>query len=292
MSEPFRLRLPISIVEAGQIPFYAAEAIGAYDRAGLSVSLEIGDPAVNSVEKVADGTFDAGVLGGPDTLLVHRARGVDVQAFGLMHEKADFTCLMTRPAKDIRSVADLHGTRVGTFPGHISTEILRAWFAAAGVAVEEEPVGLDFGPFLAGEIEAMWAFRTTAVMALEAEGVDLRVFNPADAGIHSHGYTLFAGGGRLAAAPDVYRRFLAATAEGMAFARTRPEEAVRFLLEVDPYADLALNARRLAAYNAVSRPDPGPFSPDLFRPARDRLRETGQLAGPLDPAEAIREVGP
>lgn len=282
------VRLPITIIEAGQVPFFAAKELGFYAEKGLDVDLTIGDPRANSLDHIAEGKFDIGVLGGPDTLIKARSDGYPLKAFALLHHDSNFPCILSLKKSDIKTLQDLNNKKVGFYYGHVSTEILRNLFKQEGITVEEIDAGFNYQKLLNGEVDAMWAFRVTAAVEFQKKEIPVNIINPADYGISSHGYTLFAGEKTLENEYEEIKAFTEATYKGLQYSIEQPEEAVRFLLAADPYLDTDLNLTRLKMYNEVTATEPyGLITKELLDSSYKRLKNSNQLNSDFDLNDVI-----
>jgi NitT/TauT family transport system substrate-binding protein len=284
------LRFPIPIVEAGQTPFYVAQDKGYYAAENLDVKFEMGSPELNPVKMVASGQNTLGVLGGPDTLLVARSKGQPLEAISVIHRNSNFPCLITLKKSGITTLQQLQGKKIGFFYGHISTDVLHNLLHKNNIKYSEVDVGFDYNQLIAGKIDAEWAFTVTAGMDLPAKGVEINIISPADYGITTQGYTIFATDNTIKGQPDVLLRFLRATLRGVKDTVENPEEANKSLLRRDPKLDEALSLRRLKAYNAVtSNSDaypPGYMDRAMFQSTYDRLVEEKVIGKPFEVTDA------
>jgi len=289
--EQVSIRFPIPIVEAGQAPFYVAEDLGYYKAENVSVRFEMGSKELNPVKTVATGQDTIGLLGGPDTLLVARSKGVPLKAIAVFHRDSNFPCLLTLKSSGITKVEELEGKKVGFYYGHISTDVLRNLFRKSKVKVTEVDVGFDYSQLISGGVSAQWAFTVTAGIDLPAKGVEVTTISPATYGIVTHGYTLFASEETLSKRGAAVRGFLRATLRGLEYCLDHPEEANRTLVRRDSTIDEKLSLTRLKAYNAVtSRGEKTPLGYldlQMFRDAYDRLKEEGVIEKPIDPSSAF-----
>ena len=280
------VRLPIPIIEAGQTPFYVAQDKGYYADEGLSVQFEMGSPELNPVRMVVAGQDDFGVLGGPDTLLVARSQGQPLTAVAVLHRNSNFPVLISLDERNIMSPEQLEDSRIGFFYGHISTDVLRNFLRRQGVTYEEFDVGFDYNRLLSGLIDAEWGFRVTAGLDLPANGVAIRMMNPADYGINSHGYTLFATDETIQERPEVVLRFLRATLRGVADTVADPEGANEALLRRASTLDPELSLRRLRLYNEVTSSSdafpPGYMDRAMFDDTYNRLVDEDVIETPID----------
>ena len=280
------VRFPIPIVEAGQTPFYVAQDKGYYAAEGLNVKFEMGSRELNPVKTVATGQDVFGVVGGPDTEIVARSTGQPLKAIAILHRNSNFPALLTLKSSGITRVDQLQGKKIGFFYGHISTDVLRNLLRKENVQYTEVDVGFDYSQLIARQIDAEWAFTVTAGLDLPARGVEVNVISPADYGILTHGYTIFATESTIDRYPELVLRFLRATLRGVEYTIANPEEANTILLKRDPTIDSALNLRRLLLYNAVTSHGPeypaGYMDYEMFRSTYDRLVEEKVIQSPFD----------
>ena len=288
--ESVSLRFPIPLVESGQASFYLAQDKGFYAEENLDVKFEMGSKELNPVKMVVSGTDTFGLLGGPDTLLVARSTGAPLKAVAIIHRNSNFPCIITKKDSGLTKVEQLAGKQVGFYYGHISTDVLRNLFRRTNTTVTEVDVGFDYAQFIQGKIDASWAFTVTAGFDLPAKGVELNFISPADYGIVTHGYTIFASDETVAEKPDVVRRFLKASLRGVQAAVADPEAANQSLLKRGPQLDAALNLKRQKAYNAVTSNSAefpaGYMDREMFQTTYTRLAEEKVLKKEFDPADA------
>jgi len=284
------VRFPIPIIESGQTPFYVAQDMGYYKDESLEVRLEMGSRELNPVKTVATDQDTFGVLGGPDTLLVARSKEQPLKAIAIIHRNSNFPCLLTLKSSGITRLEQLQGKKIGFFYGHISTGVLRNLLRRNKIQYTEVDVGFDYNQLIAGQIDAQWAFTVTAGLDLPARGVDVNMISPADHGIVTHGYTIFATEKTIEENPDVVLGFLRATLRGIKYTVENPEEANRILLKRGPSLDPVLSLKRQEAYNAVTshgeQYPPGYMDGEMFQSTYDRLMEEQVIGKPFDVREA------
>lgn len=284
------IRFPIPIIEAGQTPFYVAQDKGYYADENLDVKFEMGSRELNPVKTVATGQDTFGVLGGPDTLLTAISKEQPLKAISILHRNSNFPALLTLKSSGINKLEQLQGKKIGFFYGHISTDVLRNLLRKNNVEYTEVDVGFDYNQLITGQIDAQWAFTVTAGLELPAKGIEINTISPADYGIVTHGYTIFALDKTIQENPDAALRFLRATLRGVKETVANPEEAVQSLLKRDPKLNPDLSLKRLKAYNAVtSNSDeypPGFMDREMFQSTLDRLVEENVIEQSFDVSEA------
>jgi len=284
------VRFPIPIIESGQTTFYAAQDKGYYADEDLEVRFEMGSKELNPVKMVASGQDAFGVLGGPDTLLVARSRGLPLKAVAVVHRNSNFPCLITLKSPGITKLEQLQGKKIGFFYGHISTDVIRNLLRKNNIKCTEVDVGFDYNQLITGKIAAQWAFTVTAGLELPAKGVEINFISPADYGIPTHGYTIFATEETIEKKPEAVLRFLRASLKGVKYTVENPEEANKIFLKRAPKLNAELCLTRQKAYNAVTSNSeehpPGYMDKAMFKGTYDRLVEEKVIAKPFDVSEA------
>lgn len=285
------VRLPIPIIESAFTPFYAAIDQGYYAEEGLDVEFNLGSPENNPVKMVASGADNFGILGGPDTLLVARSKGQPLTAIGIIHRNSNFPVILTLKDSGVTKLEQLNGKKVGFFYGHISTDVLRNLFRKQNIYVEEVDVGFNYNPLIAGQLDAEWAFRTTAGINLPEKGIEVNIISPADYGIATHGYTIFTTEDMINENPEIVERFLRATAKGIAYTVKNPDEALESTLKRDSTLDREVERKRLEEYNKVTSISteypPGYMDEKMFQETYNRLQEEGVIESEFDVNEAF-----
>jgi NitT/TauT family transport system substrate-binding protein len=298
---PVSVRFPIPTIESGQTPFYVAQDKGYYAEENLDITFEMGSPELNPVKMVVTGQNTFGVLGGPDTLLVARSKDQPLKAIAILHRNSNFPCILTLASSGITKLEQLQGKKIGFFYGHISTDVLHNLLRKENIKYEEVDVGFQYNQLIAKQIDAQWAFTVTAGLDLPAKGIQVNIINPADYGIVTHGYTIFATDSTIQDKADTVQRFLRATLRGVKYTVEHPEEANEILCKRDAKIDKALSLKRLQAYNAVTSNSaqfpPGYMDEEMFSTTYQRLNEETVIAKPFDVKDAytlkfLQNIGP
>lgn len=287
---PLSLRNPIPEISTGQTPLFIARERGFFAAQGLDVRLEPGGREVNPVAMVAVGKNDLGMVGGPETLLVARSQGVPIRAIAVLHRNANFPALIMLKSSGISDLSQLQGKDVGIFPGHITTDVLRALLRRRGVSVREVNVGFDYGQLVTGRLAAQWGFTVRAALELPAKGVAIQVLRASDYGLTTHGYTIFALEKTIQERPQDCERFLRALFAGIDYTLTHPSEAADLLLRLNPVLDREFVKTSEAMFNAVlshsAEFPPGYMDHAMFASAYALLKESSALAAEFDVRDA------
>lgn len=152
-------------------------------------------------------------------------------------------------------------------------------------------VGFNYAPLIAGDIDAEWAFRVTAGIDLPAKGVDINILNPADYGIVTHGYTIFAREDTIQEKPELVESFLRAALSGVVATVNDPVAATDALAKRDPSINKDISLKRQKAYNAVTSASKeysaGYMDQEMFASTYARLRSLGVIEGAFDVSTAF-----
>jgi len=283
------VRSPIPIVDAAFSPWYAAIDKDFYD--GLDITLRPGSPQANPIKMVLSGADQFGIIGGPDTLLVARSKGLPLVAIATIHRNSNFPVILTLEDSNLTNVKDLQNKKIGFFYGHISTDVLRNLFRKEKITVQEVDVGFDYNQLITKKIDAQWAFRTTAGLNLPAKGIKVNTISPADYGITTHGLTIFTTEKMIKENPELVRKFLLGTIKGIGYTVNNPEMAVTHTLNRNPSLDYDLELKRLKLDNEVTSKTrtypPGYMDEKMFQETYDRLLQEGVLENKFDVTKAF-----
>lgn len=290
------IRFPIPAVRPSLGPFLVADEMGWYAEKGISVRFDYGGESTNPVAMVLSGTNEIGVMGGPDTVLIAIGKGAPLVILAIMHKDSNMPCIITKKSSGIKSIQQLQDKKVGIFNGHISTDVLRAWFRKEGVAVREVGVGYDYSQFLAGHIDAQWAFTTAAAVELAEKGEKINVLNPSESGIYTHGFTIFSSRDYIEKHPNRIKSFLEGTFQGVERMYSNPEEVSELVVRKDTTGNLDQPQvlRRIHQYNEFTSCNnplpPGYFDKQMLESTYDRLLEVGAIERPYEIDKAFTNL--
>lgn len=278
------MRFPIPVVDTAFSPYYLAVDKGIFAKHGLNVKLEPGTPELNPVKMLAQGTDQFAVLGGPEILFSARSKGAQIVGTALLHKDANFVTLLTLKKSQITKLSELEGKKVGFSFGHISTDVLRMTFKKENINVQEADVGFDYGQFIAGKLDAQWAFRTTAGLALPAKGVEVNFINPSDYGIVTQGHVLVTSEKMIKENPKVVQAFNAAVLEAIAYSLEHPQEAIDAAIKRDPNFKKEVGEKQLEVYNAAIKRNSriGDFAETDLLKTKDQMLSVGLIPKEFD----------
>jgi putative hydroxymethylpyrimidine transport system substrate-binding protein len=268
---------------------YAAQASGAYDKAGLDVKLTAPPDPASPLKLLEAGRVDLAISYEPELMLA-REQGADLIAVGAIVQKP-LTALMSVGKDAIRSPGQLRGKRVGTAGIPYQSAYLKTILGKAGVdsgSVRETNIGFNFVPaMLSGKVDA------TLGAFWNYEGVDLqrRGKQPVIQRMDSLGVPTYAELVLVARRKDLdedfaarVRRFIGATARGYESLKTDPSVGLDALLKADGGLDRGLQAASIKATLPVFFPAGdkpwGYQEPAAWQRYIDWMRENGLIKRP------------
>ncbi len=202
--------------------YYAAQAKGYYRAAGLEVTLREAQPGQDPLAAVLDGSAQYGV--GNSSLLLRRAAGAPVVLLAsVFQHSASVLAVRLDEAGRRRPWA---ATRLALGP---DTEELRVYLQHEKVALAQVPIvpaNRSTDDLLAGRVDAISAYLSSAPYALERSGLRYEILHPRSAGIDFYGDNLYTTESELREHPARARALRDATLQGWRYALAHPHEIV------------------------------------------------------------------
>jgi putative hydroxymethylpyrimidine transport system substrate-binding protein len=243
-TQPLRLMLDY-FPNADHAGIYAAEASGAYEKAGLDVTITPPPDPSAPLKLLLAGKTDVAISYEPELLLA-RDKGADLVAVGALVQKP-LTTLMAVGKAGVRTPQDLRGKRVGTAGIPYQSAYLKTILETAGVdpgSVKEINVGFNLVPaMLSGKVDAtLGAFWNYEGTDLQRRGRDPVILRMEKLGVPTYAELVFVVrrrdldqrfGARV-------RRFMQATARGYDALRQDPQAGLDGLLQADTGLDRGL----------------------------------------------------
>jgi putative hydroxymethylpyrimidine transport system substrate-binding protein len=273
--QPLRLMLDY-FPNADHAGIYAAQASGAYERAGLDVTITPPPDPSAPLKLLLAGKTDIAISYEPELLLA-RDKGAELVAVGALVQKP-LTSLMAVGKANIRTPQDLRGKRVGTAGIPYQSAYLKTILETAGVdpgSVKETNVGFNLVPaMLSGKVDAtLGAFWNYEGTDLQRRGRDPVIQRMEKLGVPTYDELIF-----VARRRDLneefgakLRRFLQATARGHEALKNDPATGVDGLLAADKGLDRGLQEAVVKATLPVFFPT-DPERPFGYQDAREWQR--------------------
>jgi putative hydroxymethylpyrimidine transport system substrate-binding protein len=243
-TQPLRLMLDY-FPNADHAGIYAADATGAYEKAGLEVTITPPPDPSAPLKLLLAGKTDIAISYEPELLLA-RDKGAELVAVGALVQKP-LTSLMAVGKAGIRTPQDLRGKRVGTAGIPYQSAYLDTILDAAGVdreSVKETNVGFNLVPaMLSGKVDAtLGAFWNYEGTDLQRRGRNPVIQRMEKLGVPTYAELIFVVRRRdldeeFAAK---VRRFMQATARGHVALKSDPQAGLDGLMAADEGLDRGL----------------------------------------------------
>ncbi len=242
-AEPLRLVLDY-FPNADHAGIYAAEGIGAFERAGLDVQIIAPSDPSAPLKLVQAGRADVAISYEPELFLA-RDQGAELVAVGALAQ-VPLTSLISLPAARIRGPEDLAGKTVGTAGIPYQSAYLKTILREAGVdpaRVREVNLGFNLVPgLLSKKVDAvLGAFWNYEGVQLERERRRPQILRMEEIGVPTYDeLVLVAAEGTLNERGGLVRRFLRAVQEGTQALREDPDAGIDPLLQANRELDRGL----------------------------------------------------
>jgi NitT/TauT family transport system substrate-binding protein len=223
--------------------FVVAQEKGFYKAEGVDVEVIRGYGAADAVKRVAAGTITFG-MGDTGALVIARAEGIKVKAVGMVYGKAPYV-LWIRKDAGVKTPKDLEGKTIGSAAGSVVRLLFPAFAKMAGVdaskvnwATIDAPshYPMLFSKRVDAVIDYIVGLPTVTKRGKEA-GVEIQPMVYADYGLNIYSNAIMVREDMIRERPDVIRKVLRATYQGIDYALKNPAEAARIVKARHPELD-------------------------------------------------------
>ena len=203
---------------------------------GVSIKLEAGGPGIDPIKLVQSGANTFGVAGS-DLVLVANDKGADFVIIGLVSYDSPGVWL-AKTSTNIRSIADVHGKRIGELPGGNMQYLYEVFLKRTGLKRGESftpvPIPFDLKNFIAKDdcdLRPVFVYDETSDLKLQ--GIDYTLIEPKNFGIQFKGICYFCKRSTMEDNPELVQAFINTMARGWEAALDNPEEAIAALKRFD-----------------------------------------------------------
>jgi NitT/TauT family transport system substrate-binding protein len=256
--------------------YYVALERGYYRQAGLDVTFVRGNGSADAIRKVGAGAAQLGFADTGSLVLARANDGVPVRMVAVVYAAPPHAIYAVEDGP-IRKPQDLVGRRVADSAGSANAVLFGAYAKAAGFdpsrVTWQVAEGAALPALLAtGRAEAVGQF-TVGEPLLAAAVAPKKLVRLAyrDVGLDYYGNGIIASEVLIAKAPDMVRRFVAATVRGMA----------------DAFADPAMAGATIARFQQQIKPEIGAAEIEQMRAL---AVDPGRKLGAIDPARMAATV--
>jgi putative hydroxymethylpyrimidine transport system substrate-binding protein len=279
---------------ADHAPMYAAQASGAFRRAGLDVRIQTPSDATSPLKLLAARRVDLAITYEPELLLA-RDKGQRIVGVAALVQRP-LSSLISLKGK-VKSPRDLDGKTVGITGLPSDEAALRAILAHAGVdrnRVKTVDVGFNLVPsLLSKKVDAiLGAYWNVEAVELARQHKDPSIIRIDEAGVPTYNELVFAAReDYLGEKGEVVRRFMQALARGAEAMRKDPAVAVDALVAANKDLDRGTEAAQVQKSLPVFFPGAGkPFGwmdPVQWNRYGDWLYDSKLVARPPNAARAL-----
>src|SRR5262250_2402833 len=234
------MKLTLNFLAGGpQAGFMLAKQMGLYEKAGIDLTIEEGRGSGTTAQLVATGQTDVGFADAPAAMQL-RAKNAPVKIIAPILQTNGFA-IISLEESNIRKPSDLVGKRVAVQAGTAQTTLLNAILAANGIdpakfnAINIDPSAF-VGTLIEKKVDAILGGADFQSAQLRDRGFKIYDIYYRDVGVPTVGLSIIARDDKLAADPDLYKRFVAASLEGWDAARKNPTAASEAVVKLFPTA--------------------------------------------------------
>lgn len=262
----------------------AADKLGYYSDAGLSLNIVPGGPNIDGVASVASGAANLGSISSSPSLMLARAAGIPIKCIAAGYQQHPFTYFSLK-GNPVREPKDLIGKKVAT--QGTARILLRALLAKNGISeddVEVSVMGGDMAALMTGQVDVVtgWNTNINALSVLADQRVDLTLW---DAGIQLYANPYYVTDATLAENRDKVEDMIRVSAKGWGWVHDNPQQAVEFLVERYPNMDLEAEKKAVDLITAFSfnentaKAGWGTMTPENWQAQIDIYDQLGQFEG-------------
>jgi putative hydroxymethylpyrimidine transport system substrate-binding protein len=236
---------------------YAALANGVYDNWGVDLQVRAPGESSDAPKLLGSGRVDFAILDITD-LAIAREQGIDL--VGLMPiAQRPLAAVIARRDGPVRRPRDMAGHRVGVTGLPSDEAVVDSEVEGDGGdpgKVDEVTIGFNAVPALAaGKVDAATGFWNAEAVALEEQGVPIRVFKVNEFGAPPYPELVLATSRHLLDSdPELVNAIELATQAGYESVEEDPEAALDDLLEANPELDRTEQQAQLQALLPVLHP--------------------------------------
>lgn len=223
--------------DSAHLGFAIAQKNGYYADEGLEVELEEGRGSSVAAQLVATGQSDLGYADAGATLNV-ASKGAPIKIISTIWKSGQFG-IQFLESSGIKTPKDLVGKKLSVPPGSAMVPLVPVFLAANGLAESDVEIvsaaqNASIGLLTSGGVDAVAETPENIVVPLAKQGIKAGNIYFYDNGVPLVSLSLIAREDKIAANPDLYKRFVKATLKGWREAMLNPESAVDALKEIFP----------------------------------------------------------
>lgn len=246
--------------DSAHLGFAMAQAKGFYADRDLNVVMNEGRGSAVAAQMVATGQAQIGYADTVATLNV-AAQGAPIKIISTIWKSGQFG-IQYLESSGIKEPKDLIGKKLAVSPGSAMLPLIPVFMRANGieegqVEIVTAATNTFLGLLTSGQVDAVSDTPEKVIVPLKAENVAAGNMYFYNNGVPIASLALIIAEDKLAENPDLYRRFVEATAQGWRAAMDDPEAAIDALMEQFPETQHTKEALMQAATYSFASVCPG-----------------------------------
>ncbi len=287
-----RVRLPVGYIPDIQFaPIYVAIDKGYYRQEGIEIDFDY-SLETDAVSLVGANNIQFAIVSGEQVLL---ARNQGLPVVYVMAWYKDYpVAVASKTSQNIRTPQDLKGKKIG-LPGTYGASYIGLRALLSKADLKESDVTLDsigynqVAALSADKDQAVVVYTANEPIQLESENIAINLIKVSDyVQLASNG--LITNEKTISENPDLVKRMVQATMEGIQYAAANPDEAYQIskkYVQTLASANEAVQKEKLKASIALWQANPpGVINADAWKNMQQVLLDMGLLSKPLDVTQA------
>ncbi len=220
---------------------YAGELVAMYETDslfGLDINIKAGSDQLDPIKLVLSGESEFGVASA-DRIIQANEKGADLVVIGVANFKSP-TCYLSKKDKNINTVKDFEGKRIGVLTGTNTELIYKILIKKNNLnqsKLKEVEAPFDLATFVAGEYDVRPAFVYDEPVSLEQQDVSYNILKPEDYGVKFLGTVYFCKRSLIEKKPELAEAFIQSIKAGWEKTFENPNHAIELLHKYDKDID-------------------------------------------------------
>jgi ABC-type nitrate/sulfonate/bicarbonate transport system substrate-binding protein len=271
---------------------YAALSRGYYDDEGVALKVQAPGESTDAPKLLGAGKVEFAILDIHD-LGIARERGIDLVGVMPLVQRP-LAAVLARGDGPVRRPREMEGHQVGVTGLPSDEAVVDSEVEADGgdpAEVDRVTIGFNaVGSLAAGKVDAATGFWNAEGVALQRQGVPLRIFKVNEFGAPPYPELILTTSQKaLDEDPELVESVVAATERGYEFTEKNPEAALGDLLDANPELERAEQQAQLKVLLPILHPQP--FDTAVLHEWADWDLKHGLLEKPLSVEQAFHQGG-
>ncbi len=229
---------------------YAGELVAMYESDsvnGLDLEVKAGSDQLDPIKLVLSGESQFGVASA-DRIIQSNEQGADLVVIGVANYKSP-TCYLSKKEKNINTIKDFEGKKVGVLTGTNTEVIYRILIKKNSLdktKLKEVEAPFDLGTFVNGAYDIRPAFVYDEPVSLDQQNIPYNLLKPEDYGVNFLGTVYFCKRGLIEKNPELVKAFVQSIKQGWQKTFQNPNHAIELLYKYDSNIDKGREEKSLA----------------------------------------------